>query len=134
FAPGGGRRWHLFLLTASAGLALLGMASGCQRQPAASPDQEAAPETGAVKVVRPRKKDVRRPIERPGFNIEAYERTPLYAKIPGYVQKWNVDIGDRVKQDQVLAELYVPEMVVDLEQKRAAIGQAAAQVKQAEAA
>src|SRR5262249_36109208 len=59
---------------------------------------------------------------------------PLYAKISGYVQKWNVDIGDRVKKDQVLAELYEPEMMDDLKEKQAAVELAAAQIKQAEAA
>src|SRR5262249_28774404 len=43
-------------------------------------------------------------------------------------------IGDRVKRDQVLAELYVPEMEVDLKQKEASVGETAAQVKQAQAA
>jgi multidrug resistance efflux pump len=85
-----------------------------------------------VKVVSPQKKDVRRLIERPGYNIEAYERTPLYARIAGYVKKWNVDIGDRVKKDDVLAELYVPEMDVELKQKEASIRQAAEEIKQAE--
>src|SRR5205085_11917312 len=94
-ALGDGRRWRP-LLAASAGLAILGMASGCNRPSAGSTNQAAAPGTPEVKVVRvmrPEKKDVRRLIERPGYNIEAYERTPLYAKIPAYVQKWNFDIG-----------------------------------------
>src|SRR5690242_9828905 len=91
-------------LAASVSMVLLGMAAGCNRPPANPPDQAAAPETPEVKVVRPEKKDVRRPIERPGYNIEAYERTPLYARIAGYVRKWNVDMGDRVHKDDVLAE------------------------------
>src|SRR6266851_9242289 len=144
--PEGCRRCRLFLLAASAGLALLGMASGCNRQPAISPDQAAAPAIPEVKVVRPQKKDVGRPIERPGNNIEAYERTPLYAKIPAYVQKWNFDMGDSVKGPKydsggklvypgdVLAELYIPEMEVELKQKEAAVGQATAEIKRAEAA
>src|SRR5262245_45228271 len=135
--PTGVPRGLLLLLAFSAGLALLGLTAGCNRPSGASPDQAAqapAAETPEVKVVKPERKDVRRLIERPGFNIEAYERTPLYAKIPGYVQRWHVDIGDRVKKDQVLAELYVPEMVDDLKEKRAAVELAAAQIKQAEAA
>jgi RND family efflux transporter MFP subunit len=122
---------------ACAGAALLGAAAGCWRPAADSPGQAdaqagAAPKTPEVAVVRPVRKNVRRVIERPGFNIEAYERTPLYAKISGYVQKWNADIGDRVKKDQVLAELYVPEMVVEVREKQGAVDLAAAQVKQAE--
>src|SRR6266404_6234222 len=40
--------------------------------------------------------------------IEAFEQTDLYAKLAGYVSTVNVDIGDRVKAGQVLAELDVP--------------------------
>src|SRR5260370_41075811 len=130
-----GLRRRLFLLAASVSMVLLSTVCGCNRQPAAAPDQAAAaPKTPEVKVVRPEKKDVRRPIERPGYNIEAYERTPLYAKIAGYVRKWNVDIGDHVRKDDILAELYIPEMEVELKQKDAGVGQAAAEIKQADAA
>src|SRR5438270_4437253 len=95
-----------FLKTAIVSLLLLGEVCGCNRPVVALPDQATAPKTPEVKVVNPEKKDVRRPIERPGYNIDSYERTPLYAKIAGYVQKWNVDMGDRVHKGDVLAELY----------------------------
>src|SRR5438309_8722267 len=130
-SPSGLRR-SLCLLSATLSMVLLGTVCGCNRQPAASPDQGAAPKTPEVKVVRPEKKDVRRPIERPGYNIEAYERTLVYAKIPGYVQKWNFDMGDRVHKDDVLAELYVPEMDVELKQKEASVRQASSEIEQAE--
>jgi RND family efflux transporter MFP subunit len=131
----GGRR--LFVLAASAGLVLLGLASGCNQQPGESSEQQsgtATAETPEVTVGKPAKKDVRRRIERPGYNIEAYERTAIYARIPGYVQKWNADMGDRVRKDDVLAELYVPEMHVELQQKKARVRQALAEVEQANAA
>jgi multidrug efflux pump subunit AcrA (membrane-fusion protein) len=87
-----------------------------------------------VRVVHPEKKDVRRRIERPGYNIEADERTPLYAKIPGYVLKWSFDIGDTVHKGDILAELSIPEMHVELQQKEAALRQAGSEIKQADAA
>jgi RND family efflux transporter MFP subunit len=90
--------------------------------------------TAEVKVVKPEKKDVRRLIERPGFNVEAYEHTLLYAKIAGYVQKWNFDMGDHVHKNDVLAEIYIPEMAVELEQKEAAIEQATSEIQLARAA
>lgn len=77
---------------------------------------------------------MRRTIERPGDNIEAYERTPLYVKIAGYVRKWNYDIGDRVHKGDVLAEIYNPEMEVELRQKEAVARQAASEIHQATAA
>ena len=133
------------LLLAAAGAALLGLTAGCQRPsasatPAAAGGPPAAgaatgePSAAAVRIVRPERKTVRHPIEQPGFNVEAFQETPLYAKITGYVRKWDVDIGDRVKKDQVLAELDVPEMVADVRQKEAAVKQASAQVQQANAA
>jgi RND family efflux transporter MFP subunit len=126
-----------WIAAAAVGTALAGLAAGCSRPQAAPPDQAAqaaAPEAPAVRVERPEKKDVRRLIERPGYNIEAYERTPLFAKVAGYVSKWNRDIGDPVHKDDVLAELYVPEMEVELRQKAAAVRQASSEIKQAEAA
>src|SRR5262249_50708471 len=76
---------------------------------------------------------VLRRIERPGYNVEAYQSTSLYAKIPGYVLKWNVDIGATVEKNQVLAVLDVPEMEVELQEKKAAVDQAVAEVQQANA-
>src|SRR5207302_7129013 len=40
------------------------------------------------------------------------------------VRKWNVDIDARVRKGDVLAELYVPEMVEELNQKKEAVKQA----------
>jgi RND family efflux transporter MFP subunit len=77
---------------------------------------------------------VRHLIEQPGFNIEAFQETALYAKISGYIQQWNADLGDRVHKDQVLAVLFVPEMEGDLKQKEASVQQTSAQIEQARAA
>jgi HlyD family secretion protein len=63
-----------------------------------------------VKVVHAAHRTVKRTVEQPGV-ISAYERTALYAKVSGFVRKWNVDIGDRVKKGAVLVELTAPELV-----------------------
>jgi multidrug efflux pump subunit AcrA (membrane-fusion protein) len=74
---------------------------------------------------------VRYIIKQPGYNIEAFEQTPIYAKIAGYVRKIHFDIGDLVRKDDILAELYVPEMHVELKQKEALVSQAEAEITQA---
>ncbi len=110
---------------------------GCQRGSPAppAPGQPRAEATvSGVRVVRPERKTVSRVIQQPGFNIEPFEETPLYARVSGYVGKWHADLGDPVKKDQVLAELHIPEMEVDVKQKDAAIRQAEAQITQARAA
>jgi RND family efflux transporter MFP subunit len=134
------RHWVLILVLA----APLVLAGGCNRPRAASGEKKAegpAPPQPKVSVVTPERKTVRRPITRPGFNVQAYQSTALYAKISGYVGKWHTsrsgkpfDIGDRVRRDEVLAELLVPEMEVEVELKEAAVAQADAEIKQARAA
>lgn len=123
------------MLTAASLLTFVQM-TGCDRPSKIAPQSD-RPKTVAsestVSIVRPERKTVRHPIEQPGFNIEAFQETPLYAKITGYVRKWNVDIGDPVRKDDVLAVLHVPEMQVDIEQKEAAVRQSAALIEQARA-
>ena len=80
----------------------------------------------------PERATVRRTTEEPG-QIQAFETTPIYAKLAGYVERVAVNIGARVKKGQVLAELRVPEVEADLKQKRAMIEQAEAEKAQAEA-
>ena len=76
-----------------------------------------------VSVVSPERKTIHREVGQPGF-IQAFERTPIVAKIPGYVLKWHVDIGDNIHKDQVLAELWAPEMVSELKVRQELVLQA----------
>ena len=46
---------------------------------------------------------------------------PVYARSTGYVRRWSVDIGARVRAGQVLAELETPEVDQELAQSRAAL-------------
>lgn len=126
-------------------LAICFAAVGCARTGATKPQAPAdAKQAPTVTMVHPERKAVVRTIEQPAF-VEAYEETPLFARIVGYVLKVNVDMGDRVKgprfdkagkliePGQVLAEISVPEME-DVNQKKALIAQANAEVLQAAAA
>ena len=37
-------------------------------------------------------------------------RPSIYPKVAGYIEEWNVDIGDRIKKGQEIATLFVPEL------------------------
>ena len=50
-----------------------------------------------------------------------YQQVDLMAKVAGYIRSINVDIGDRVRTGQVLAELEVPEMQDDKAHAAAAV-------------
>ncbi|HLH27673.1 MAG TPA: biotin/lipoyl-binding protein, partial [Acidimicrobiales bacterium] len=78
-------------------------------------------EPPAVRLLEPRGRTIVRVVGQPSF-IEAYERTSVYPKLAGYIEKWNVDIGDKVKKDQVLATLFIPELVEEYGTKGATVG------------
>jgi RND family efflux transporter MFP subunit len=42
--------------------------------------------------------------------FQPYQEVELHAKVSGYVRRINVDIGDRVKNGQIIAKLEVPEL------------------------
>ena len=67
-------------------------------------------------------------------NIQAATEAPVLARASGYVKKRHADIGDRVKEGQVLADLEAPELDQQILQAKAAIQQAQSTVEQAEAA
>jgi membrane fusion protein, multidrug efflux system len=64
----------------------------------------------------------------PGETAAWYETT-IYARVNGYVAKWLVDIGDRVKKGQVLAAIETPELDAELAAARAQLRTSEAQVK-----
>src|SRR5262249_45617562 len=82
----------------------------------------------SVTAAKPTQNTVRRTIELPG-QIEAFEQTPVYVKIAGYIKVVRKDIGDRVKKGDLLAELWVPEMEEELKQKAALVEQTQAETE-----
>jgi RND family efflux transporter MFP subunit len=67
-------------------------------------------------------------------NIQAVTEGPVLARTSGYLKRRLVDIGDRVKQDQPLAEIEAPELDQQIRQARAAVEQADNAAGQADAA
>lgn len=106
--------------------------SSADRQQAAS-STAAATTPVRVAAARPVQKTLRLESVQPG-QIEAFEQTPLFAKLPAYVEKLYVDIGDRVEANQLLVDLFLPELKDELRQKEAAKVQAQAEIELAAAA
>ncbi len=112
-------------LVVTAALVLLG-AAGCVGPSKGSSARESGPTgsgTATVQIATPERKTIKRIVRQPG-TIQAFEQTPIFAKIPGYVEEWCVDIGDRVKHGQLLAKLWVPEEVSKLKFKEEQVRQA----------
>jgi RND family efflux transporter MFP subunit len=52
-------------------------------------------------------------------NVQAWHETTIYARVNGYVINWLVDIGSRVKQNDLLATISAPEVDAELRQTQA---------------
>jgi RND family efflux transporter MFP subunit len=69
-------------------------------------------------------------VELPG-NTQPFNDTPIYARVSGYLKSWKVDIGARVKQGELLAEIDAPEVDQQLMQARADLKNAQVNVEYA---
>jgi len=66
--------------------------------------------------------------------LRPYQEVELHAKVAGYVQSINVDIGDRVKEGDLIATLELPEAQNDLDRALASQHHSEEEIKRAEAA
>ncbi len=85
---------------------LLLAAAGCSEAKKVAPSVNKAP---VLEAIQPRLRTIVRVVGQPSF-VQSYERTSIYPKITAFVEKWNVDIGDKVRKGDVLADLFVPEL------------------------
>ncbi|HLI82962.1 MAG TPA: efflux RND transporter periplasmic adaptor subunit [Bryobacteraceae bacterium] len=88
--------------------------------------------TPVVSVIHPKLGSLKDEVVLPG-NIQAYTDSPIYARASGYLKKWYVDIGGRVKAGQLLAEIEAPEVDQQVLQAKASLQQAEAALEQAKA-
>lgn len=62
-----------------------------------------------------------------------YQEVDLHAKVAGYLDKISVEIGDRVREDQLLATLEFPEQQNELEHAQAVVSRCQEEIKRAQA-
>jgi RND family efflux transporter MFP subunit len=60
--------------------------------------------------------------------FEPFQEVDVMSKVSGYIRQIRVDIGDRVREGQILASLEVPEMQDDLTRAKAAVEEAVAEL------
>jgi len=136
-------RWILaaVIVVAGAGGAFYWSGSGKgesgRKREISGESQTLSKQAPTAQVIKPTRGGMERITDQPG-TVRAFERATLYAKVSGYLQELKVDRGDPVKKDQVLAQIYVPELDVAviqaesiLQHSRALATQADARVKAA---
>jgi len=92
-------------------------------------EQRALPRVDVIQVGRSTPKSQ---LELPG-NIEPTLEAPILARADGYLARRLVDIGDRVRAGQEVAEIEAPELEQQVTQARATIQQMQAALEQAQA-
>jgi RND family efflux transporter MFP subunit len=91
----------------------------------------AAAAVPTVNVVHPKADAPTDEIILPG-NTQAFTDAPIFARTNGYVKSWYFDIGARVKKGQLLAVIETPEIDQQLQQARADLQTAQANLRQAQ--
>ena len=107
--------------------AIIGIASRFSERKALAKETETLA-VASVSVIHPKAEPPQEELVLPS-TLQAYTESPIYARTNGYLNKWYKDIGSRVKQGELLAEIETPEVDQELLQAKAARDQASAQVE-----
>jgi multidrug efflux pump subunit AcrA (membrane-fusion protein) len=132
------RRWTARLLGLGALLALIGgIAFGAWRYEVQHHEAVATAERRAnfvpeVRVGTVKASDATMVISLPG-STSAFTEANIFARASGYIDKRNVDIGDHVKQGQLLAQITAPELDHQIQQAEANLSQTQATLRQNQA-
>lgn len=109
--------------------------AGCGSDPEGKNSSKNLPvsiETPTVAVTHPTREDLSHSVNLTA-EFRPYQEVDVHAKVAGYVQKINVDVGDHVKAGDVLAVLEIPELEEDLRKADAAVLTAQQEVQSAQA-
>src|SRR6266436_1049703 len=123
FHPGPQPRHRAAILVAALALSALSLMiySGIHSRAAADSRLKQRTEEAAiptVAVVFPKEGAPTQEIVLPG-NTRAFSDAPIYARTSGYLKRWYFDIGAHVQKGQLLAEIETPEVDQQLQQARA---------------
>ncbi|KND59757.1 putative Co/Zn/Cd efflux system membrane fusion protein [Candidatus Burkholderia verschuerenii] len=112
-----GRWWLAIALLIAIGLIAQGLFS---RHTAHAELERDANEHGmqTVEVIKPTRMKPTQDLVLAG-DIRAFSDAPIFARTNGYLKRWTVDIGAKVKKGQLLAEIDAPEINDQLRQARA---------------
>lgn len=122
-------RANRFTVLAVIAAALLGNA--CSRSTPVEARASKAPDAATVAVAKATLEDLSRGMVLTA-EFKPYQEVDIMAKVAGYVKSIPVDVGDRVKEGQLLATLEIPEMADDRARAQAALDRSQAEVTRAQ--
>ena len=123
----------VFLLVGAAAAAAICGLTSCGPAGNAAAATNDPKDVPTVAVTHPTRADFSRSVSLTA-EFRPYQDVDLHAKVSGYVRDIYVDVGDHVKEGQVLAVLEVPELDEDQRKAEAAVLNAQQEVQSAQAA
>ncbi len=118
------------LLVTAAAIAGVLVSCGASGEPGAAGTTSSSSAEVSVGVVKIGKKALARTLTL-SSELVPFQEIDVYAKESGYVKQLNVDYGSRVKANEVLATLEIPELQLQLRQDDAAVKNATDQITHA---
>jgi RND family efflux transporter MFP subunit len=104
------KRRRIRALASAGAVAIMSCVSCKQGGPSEAQSEDQTP---AAPVARVQREDLSKIVPIPA-EFRPYVEVELHAKVSGYLDKMNVDFGDRVKAGQLLATIEVPELQDEL--------------------
>lgn len=102
----------------------------CSSNPAkGGPDPVAAPIVAAARV---RRADLTHALALTA-EFRPYQEIDVHAKVAGYVKRIYVDVGDRVKEGQLIAVLEIPELQDEVQTAEASVSKSQEEIRRAQA-
>jgi RND family efflux transporter MFP subunit len=123
--------WGAFLLLAG-GLGIGGWRYYSQQRQTLETAQQRRDFVPSMRVATVKASEPNRSVTLPATTL-AFTAANIYARASGYIVERKVDIGDHVRQGQLLAQITAPELDHQIAQNQATLAQNNAAVKQAEA-
>lgn len=122
----------LFLIILTGAVTLMFREKSIHTKTSRANTQEGEKLIPSVEVTKPVRRDLARKISL-SANVEPMIQATLYAKATGYLKWIKVDIGDLVKEGEVIAEMDIPEMLKEYDQVKANLREAQASYEKAKA-
>jgi RND family efflux transporter MFP subunit len=122
--------YSLGFVTLMALMFLAGFLPRAHRRAAlATETDQLANQKPAVQVIKAKALPPAGELTLPG-TVQPIQETTIYARTSGYLLRWDVDIGDAVRQGQLLAEIDTPEVNDQLRSAQATMGELKAALDQ----
>jgi RND family efflux transporter MFP subunit len=106
------------------------LTESCSKTSSAEDQKSEAGDALAVAVAKAKTEDMSRGLVLTA-EFKPFQEIDVMAKVAGYVKKINVDVGDRVRQGELLAVLEIPEMADDQARAESMVSRSQAEVARA---